>query len=77
MSLRTFIHGLVSGTKSNILKTSTSTGFETGSSESENPSKNRSPESSEDPYRAAKEMAYDFLPMFCKFNEQGINVQLQ
>lgn len=65
MSLRTFIHGLVSGTRSNILKTSTSTGFENGSSESENP------------YRAAKEMAYDFLPMFCKFNEQGINEQLQ
>lgn len=45
MSLRTFIHRLVSGTKSSDLKASTSTGFESGSSENGNPSKSRSPES--------------------------------
>ena len=37
MLLRTFIHGLVSGTKSSDLKASTSTGFESSSSESGNP----------------------------------------
>ena len=47
MSLRTFIHGLVSGTKSSDLKASTSIGFESSSSESGMPSKGRSPESNE------------------------------
>lgn len=73
MSLRTFIHGLVSGTKSDSLKASTSKNFESNSSENGNPSKGHSPESSDGPYRAAKDMVYDFLPMFRKLNEQGID----
>ena len=73
MSLRTFIHGLVGGTKSDDLKASTSTGFEGSSNGSGNPSKGRSPESNEGPYRAAQDLVSDFLPMFRKLNEQGID----
>lgn len=71
MSLRTFIHGLVSGTKSSGQKESTSIDSEGSSSESGNPSKAHSPESNEGPYRAAKDLVSDFLPMFRKLNEQG------
>lgn len=71
MSLRTFIHGLVSGTKSSGPKESTLIASEGSSSESGNPSKNRSLESNEGPYRAAKDLVSDFLPMFRKLNEQG------
>ena len=71
MSLRTFIHGLVGGTKSDDLKASTSTGLEGSSNGNGNPSKGRSPESNEGPYRAAKDLVSDFLPMFRKLNEQG------
>lgn len=71
MSLRTFIHGLVSGTKSSDPKASTSIDSEGSSSESGNLSKARSPESNEGPYRAAQDLVYDFLPMFRKLNEQG------
>lgn len=71
MSLRTFIHGLVSGTKSSNPKESTSIDSEGSSSESGNPSKTHSPESNDGPYRAAQDLVYDFLPMFRKLNEQG------
>lgn len=71
MSLRTFIHGLVGGTKSDKPKTSTSTGFESSSNGSGNLSKGHSSESNEGPYRAARDLVYDFLPMFRKLNEQG------
>lgn len=71
MSLRTFIHGLVDGTRSDDLKASTSTGFEDGSNGSGIPSKGHSLESSEGPYRAAQDLVSDFLPMFRKLNEQG------
>lgn len=47
MSLRTFIHGLVSGTKSSDLKASTSIDSEGSSNGSGMPSKGRSPESNE------------------------------
>lgn len=71
MSLRTFIRGLVSGTKSSGPKESTSIDSEDSSSESGNPSKAHSPESNDGPYRAARDVVYDFLPMFRKLNEQG------
>lgn len=71
MSLRTFIHGLVGGTRSDDPKASTSTGFEGSSNGSGNPSKGRSPESNDGPYRAAQDLVSDFLPMFRKLNEQG------
>lgn len=71
MSLRTFIRGLVSETKSSGPKESTSTDFESGSNGSGNPSKAHSPESNDGPYRAARDVVYDFLPMFRKLNEQG------
>lgn len=71
MSLRTFIRGLVSGTKSSGPIESTSIDSEDSSSESGNPSKAHSPESNDGPYRAARDVIYDFLPMFRKLNEQG------
>ena len=49
MSQRTFIRGLVSGTKSSGPKESTSIDSEDSSSESGNPSKAHSPESNEVP----------------------------
>lgn len=77
MSLRTFIHGLVGGTRSDSLKTSTSIGFEDSSNGSGNPSKGHSPESNEGPYKAAQDLVSNFLPMFRKLNERRGSVQPQ
>ena len=49
MSLRTSIHGLVGGTRSDDLKASTSKGLEGSSNGNGSPSKGRSLESSEGP----------------------------